>query len=315
MIYLNLTVDSIDTVRQIYNQIRIQTSENGLDNWVALTDAAGDAESKYVTLAVSQSYYKVIDELGTSSDWYRSYYVKTSSTSGIVNQSGYSDPILGEAGDIYYDPLYPEEVAYGTEDKLVIKRIRRLIGDPVGLRREYGEDAESSIHPDGKVYELDEKGWPCDVHMAGAAMNDSTDPTINGYKFLIFDQEIDVTAWLTVSGTSGPREYGVDIWYYTFRNSDREIMDAYDSTPPPAGLSAASANAEAYMLACSVDILQGELWEDATEDGAKLADEGSKYDPQPGLDVREKMLDKLKKRLDDIVKRLLLSDITGVLID
>jgi hypothetical protein len=305
MIYLNLSVDNIDVVRQIYNQIRILKGDSEEGPWVALTDASDDATSKYVDLVPGQAYYRVIDELGTSTNWYRSYYVNTTSS----GQSGYSEPVLGEAGDIYYDPLYPEEVAYGTEDKLIIKRIRRLIGDPVGLRREYGEDAASSIHPDGRVYELDEKGWPADVHMNNQPMNDSIDPTINGYKFLIFDEEIDTTTW------SGGREYGVDIWYYTFRNSDREIMEAYDSTPPPGGLSSTSANSEAYMLACAIDILQGELWEDATEDGAKLADEGSKYDPQPGLDVREKMLDKLKKRLDDIIKRLLLSDITGVLID
>ena len=46
-----------------------------------------------------------------------------------------------------------------------------------------------------------------------------------------------------------------------------------------------------------------------------MADEGSKYNPTPGLDVRRKLLDGLKKKLDDLVKSLILGGITGVLID
>jgi len=216
---------------------------------------------------------------------------------------------LGKAGDIYYNPLYPLEAAYGTADQLVIDRIRRLIGDPVGLRREYGEDAASSIHPDNKTYELDEKGWPASIHMGDVAMNDSNDPVINGYRFLVFDEDISLTTW------SGCVEHGVDIWYYTFRWSDREIMEAYDNCPPPVGLTTATATSEAYMLQTAVELLYSEVWEASVEDGAVVTDEGSRYDPSPGLDTRRALLDNLQNKLDKLIQSLLLTGIAGVLID
>jgi hypothetical protein len=59
----------------------------------------------------------------------------------------------------------------------------------------------------------------------------------------------------------------------------------------------------------------GEGWHDAIEDGAKIQDEGTTYDPSPGLDYRKKLLDGLAKRLDDVVNALVLKGIEGVRID
>lgn len=302
MITLTITVDNIATVISVYDRVRIRTSTDENASWDSLSDLTT------FPLVIGQSTYTYSDADGDANDWYVSQYYLTTN-SGII--SGWSDPILGEEGDIYYNPLYPPEISYGTADQLVIDRIRRLIGDPIGLRREYGEDAASSIHPDNKTYELDEKGWPCDVHMNGVAMNSSTDPTINGYRYLKFDQDISdqLTTW------SGCVEYGVDIWYYTFRNADREIMEAYDTAYPPYPLTTANATSEVYMLQTAVTLLSKELIEDSTEDGAIIRDEGTSYSPEPGLGVREAMIDKLQKRLDNLVKGLSLTNITGVLID
>ena len=176
---------------------------------------------------------------------------------------------------MFYNPLFPDEVSYGTSQKLVIDRIRKLIGDPIGLNREYGEDAASSIHNDGKVYELDEKGWPVSVFMNGQSYNDSTNPTVNGYRYLIFNDFIDTTS-VVCSGTNAI-EYGVNIWYYTFRWSDRQVLEAYDSCPPPAGLTTLTANSESYMLYTAITLLGSENWHDAIENGSDIIDEGSKY--------------------------------------
>lgn len=309
MISLSFTVDDVNTVRLIYNQIQVARSDQR-DIPVALTEYGGDytvvsGTGFPINLQPGTTQYRATDPFGTATSWYISRYINSANGS----YSGWSDPVLGEPGDLFYNPLFPPEIAYGTADQLIIDRIRRLIGDPLGLRREYGEEASSSIHPDGKTYELDERGWPVSVTMNGVSMNDSTDPTINGYRYLRFDEDISITTW------SGGVEYGVDIWYYTFRHSDREIMEAYDNCPPPPGLTTTTANSEAYMLQTAITLLYAELWEDSTEDGANLADEGSRYDPSPGLETKRKLLDGLQKRLDDLVNALVLGGITGVRID
>jgi hypothetical protein len=305
MIRLTITVENISTVIQVYDRIRVRSGLDENADWDAVSSGTvSDVTTVYLATGVSNYYYN--DLVGTTATWYASQYYD-STNSGII--SGWSDPILGEAGDIFYNPLYPPEAAYGTADQMIINRIRLYVGDPVGLRREYGEDAASSIHFDNKTYELDEKGWPASVHMGNTAMNESTDPVVNGYRYLVFDDDINTTTW------SGCVEYGVDIWYYTFRWSDREIMSAYDNQPPPPGLTTLTATSEAYMLQTAVDLLFSEVWEASGEDGAKVADEGSTYDPSPGLSTREKLLNRLQKRLDDLVRSLILGGVTGVLID
>jgi len=334
MINLTFTVDNLTTVVQVFDRIQIRryagaitpptspvtdlvafsdyTTVSGYDTISSVTGASE------VILHSDISQYYFTDYDGEAYDWYISRYYSTSDGA----TSGWADPILGEPGDLYYDPVYPPEIEYGSEDQRIIDRIRLYIGDPIGLRREYGDDALSSIHTDGRTYELDEKGWPCYITMGGKSYTNTANPSINGYKFLRFDEFIDDTC-ITCSGVTNvcgedvTREVvnGVDIWYYTFRNSDRQIMEAYDSCPPPPGLTTTTATSEAYILQTSIDILYKELWEDATEDGAAIKDEGSVYNPEPGLKIREEMLDKLKKKLDDLISATILSGITGVRVD
>ena len=145
--------------------------------------------------------------------------------------------------------------------------------------------------------------------MNNTSYTTSSNPTIEGYTYLRFQDDISLTT--TISGV----EYGVDIYYYTFRHSDRQIMEAYDNQPPPPPLTTATATSEVYMIATAIELLGSELWEDATEDGAAIRDEGSNYNPEPGLNVKEKMLSALRKRLDDIIKALKMPYVGGVLID
>jgi hypothetical protein len=303
MIRLSFVVDNISTVLQVYNQIRIQRGD-AVGGPFTTVSGLGP-----IDLNSGQTSYMVIDEYGTASDWYQSQYYSTITSS----QSSWSDPVLGDVGDLFYNPLFPDEVNYGTSQKLVIDRIRKLIGDPIGLNREYGEDAASSIHPDGKTYEMDEKGYPVSVFMNGQSYNDSTNPTVNGYRYLIFNDFIDTTS-VVCSGTK-TIEYGVDIWAYTFRWSDRQLAEAYDSCPPPPGLSTATASAESYMLYTAITLLGSENFHDAIEDGSDVSDEGSRYSPAPGFSFRKTLIDDLNKKLDDVVKSLILGGISGIRLD
>lgn len=306
MITLSFTVSDISTVLLIYNQIQVARSFTespaDLTNYTLVSGTGFP-----ISLSAGISQYQATDTHvdATSYTWYISRYVNSSTSA----YSAWSDPVLGEAGDLFYNPLFPPEIAYGSSDKLIISRIRRLIGDPVGLRREYGEEAASSIHFDNKTYELDEKGWPVSVTMGGVGMNDNTDPTINGYRYLRFSQDISTTT------ISGGIEYGVDVWYYTFRFSDREIMEAYDSCPVPIGLTTDTATSEAYMLQTAIDLLTQNISDNIFEDGASISDEGSKYSPAPGISAMKDMLDKLQDRLDDLVKRLTMGGISGYRLD
>jgi hypothetical protein len=303
MIRLSFVVDNISTVLQVYNQIRIQRGD-AVGGPFTTVSGLGP-----IDLSSGQTNYIVIDGDGTASNWYQSQYYSTVTYS----ESSWSDPVLGDVGDLFYNPLFPDEVSYGTSQKLVIDRIRKLIGDPLDINREYGEDAISSIHADGKTYELDEKGWPVSIFMNGQSYNDSTNPTVNGYRYLIFNEFIDTTS-VVCSGTKAI-EYGVDIWYYTFRWSDRQILEAYDTCPPPPGLTLTTANSEAYMLYTAITLLGSEHWHDAIEDGAVIRDEGSVYDPSKGFDFRKSLIDDLNKKLDAVIKSLILGGISGVLLD
>lgn len=333
MISLTITIDDITNVTQVFDTVQLRKwqgtgvpvtpviDEVALIDYATISgiDTINNREGVSDVLLSNTNYqYYFTDPEGYAFDWYISRYYN-----GTTNAtSGWSEPIQGEPGDLYYNPQFPPEIAYGTSDQLVIDRIRIWIGDPLGLRREYGEEALSSIHTDGKTYEMDEMGWPAFINMGGKQYTSTDNPSVNGYRFLRFQEYIDdiCRSCVTYSGTCGEdvvkeAVHGVDIWYYTFRHSDRQIMEAYDNCPPPAPLNATTATPEAYMLQTSIDLLRKELWEDATEDGAAIKDEGSTYDPAPGLRVRKDLLDDLKKRLEDLKKSVMLAGITGVLID
>ena len=335
MISLTITVDGLAGVMEFFDTIQLRRRNRSLDapDTSEVTDLVAFSEYTAISgidtinnrtdvsdvlLDEEFSVYYYTDSDGYASDWYISRYYdsRTDST------SSWSAPIQGDPGDLYYNPQFPPEISYGSADQLVIDRIRLWIGDPLDLRREYGEEALSSIHPDGKTYEMDEKGWPAFINMGGLQFTDTDNPSVNGYRFLRFKRYIDdvCTECVTYSGTCGEDvvkevTHGVDIWYYTFRHSDRQIMEAYDNCPPPAPLTSVTATSEAYMLQTAIDLLRKELWEDATEDGAAIKDEGSTYNPEPGLKIRKQLLDDLKKRLEDLKKSIMLAGITGVLID
>jgi len=317
MITLTINVNDISSVLQLFDTVQVRrfsgsgspgppiniadyTTVSGIDQINSRTNVSN------ILLSSSYSSYYFVDPDGSGSDWYTSRYYNSST----LSSSGWADPIQGETGDLYHDPMYPPEVSYGTADQRVADRIRLYLGDPIRLERMDGEEDDSGFHYDYRVFELEEKGWPASVNMYGQQYTSINDPVVNGYRFLKFQTAIDNTV-VTLSGIN----YAVDVWYYTFRHSDRQIMDAYDNCPPPEGLSVAQTTADIYMLQTAYDLITSEFWEDLNEDGAIIKDDKDSYDPSPGLKHRSEMLDKLKKRLDDAIKVVRLLGTGGVRID
>lgn len=331
MIGITFNVQNLDTVLQVYDQIELirynttttDPPDAPIGQPVALTDwtvVSGTAEFPVpVELQVGDYVYAAYDPDGEDTDWYSSRY----SNSITGDYSAWSTPILGTEGDLLYDPIYPsEDNSYTAEEQAIIKRIRIYIGDPIGLTREFGEEALSSLHPDGKTFELAEKGWPVYIMMGGKGFTSKTNPAVNGYRYLKFQERVDdiCYACLEEENLCGDVESklmtkAVDIWYNTFRHSDKQILNAYDTCPPPPGLTSNNTTSQAYMLQTAIDLITKELIEDASEDGAIVKDGETHYNPEPGLKIRKDLLDDLKKQLDDVVKTLIMAGITGVLID
>lgn len=316
MVTLYFEINNIGDVLQLYDQIQIvrytglgvpsETPVGAIEDLVSWTSVSGVSPYTVpVSLLPGVKTYYVYDDLGTSTSWYSSMYINSSTGTS----SGWATPVLGDGAALYKNPLYPGEVTLTSAENRVVDRVRLLIGDPYDLVRDHGEEALSNLYPGGNVYKLNEKGWPISINMGGVQYTDLNNPTVNGYRYLKFNQDVSSTA--TVSGVT----YGIDVWYYTFRYSDKEILDAYDNTPAPIGLTTTSASTEAYVLNCAIDLLRGELWLDLTEDGAKFTDDKSLYDPAASLETRRKLLEGLEKKLDKLVKLSLMTGINGVLID
>lgn len=309
-------VPNIDSIIGMYNQIQViryvgesyhpstPIGEPGsLDDWVVVLGIY--PYNTPINLVNGVTEYYVYDDQYGDSEWYASRYVH--STDPENQNSGWSSPVLSTTQGVYYNPLYPNEMSVDDSDKLVVDRIRTLIGDPIDIKRDVGLAALENVHADGYVYEMSEKGWPASIKICDMQYNDTTNPIVNGYKYLKFTEKMELDEC--------DEESAVDIWYYTFRHSDKEIIDTYDRTPPPFGLNTQNATSDTYLLAAAIDLIRSELFLDSTESGSKITDDLTSYDPTPGLSTRKDLLDDLEKQLDKIVTSLRLKGITGVRVD
>jgi len=306
MIRLTIRVTDIENVILLYSYIRIYRSDARDGTYSHLA---------YVALVPGQSEYIYDDITGTPDYWYKSSYYRDETM-----ESALSDPAQGTAPTLYTGATYPNEVDFDTDQSTTIRQIRRYIGDFKGLSRIYLEDCEDDscnyIHEDGKTLELDEKGWP--VYISLRAMSDDvaedktslSDPTVQGYQYLTFSGSL-------VSGTQCMYSV-IDVWYYTFKYSDREVYEAYGDAMIPANVPTDSVTKDHLILQASIDLLENMTSEDMTEDGATIRDDQSLYDPSPGLRERDKTIGRLRKMLDDLVDESIRNAIiahTGVLID
>jgi len=278
MIKLTIYVDDVSTVIAAgFTQCYVYRATSETGTYTAIHN--------FFLSAGTSTYYHT-DATGDATYWYKSRYYNP--TAAIY--SSYSDPVQGEEAELFHSITYPQETYLGTSDETKVKKIRILIGDAKEVRREYQASCQSSVSEDGHTYELDQKGWPIYISLSDMEMTSSADPYFDGYRYLTF------------SGTVGETD-SVDIWYYTFRWSDREILDHYNNTMIPAGLTTTTVSADHLILQAAIDLLEAENWRDYIENGARIQDSDTEWDPSPGYRARESAIKRLQKRLDDLVKQ------------
>ena len=214
MINITLSIPNVADVLTLYNTVQLYKyigvgiPDSNIDISQFIPAVGTDKVSNRtnvsdVRLSSSFTSYYFFDLTGGFDTWYIERYFNTSNNSS----SGWSTPIKGSEQDLLYNPVYPSEVEHTTAEKLIINRLRLLIGDPIGLERVFGPDADENLFPDRLVYELPEKGWPSSINIYGSQFTDVLNPTVNGYRYLKFYAPVDTTI-TTASGI----DYSIDIW-------------------------------------------------------------------------------------------------------
>ena len=278
MVLLTIYVDDVSTVIAAgFTQVILYRSDTEDGTYTSI---------QTLSLSAGTSTYNYTDATGTADHWYKSRYYNPTT----LAYSSYSDAVKGEEAELYHNITYPQQTYLGTTDETKVKKIRVLIGDVKEVRREYQAECQSSVSEDGHTYELDQKGWPLYISLSNVEMTGSNNPYFDGYRYLTF------------SGTIGTSD-SIDLWYYTFRWSDSEILDHYNNALIPAGLTSTSVTTDHLILQTAIDLLEAENWRDYIENGAILVDSDTRWDPSPGYRARESAIKRLQKRLDDLVKQ------------
>jgi hypothetical protein len=273
-------MDDIEDVISIFTHVRLYTSS---------TETGAYNHLDYIALVAGQSvyYYDHVD--GTEDTWYKSSYYNMNS--GL--ESSLSEAVQGVAAELYHYPTYLTEVNFSSFGKNVIRKIRRLTGGLKKLDRLYISSADtelcSMIKEDNRTIELENRGWPVYITLNGEEKTSTSDPIVQGYK------------WLTFSGTIGEDDYPIDIWSYAFM------------IPP--GLTVSTVTSDHLVLQTSIDLLESMAAEDTIEDGAKVKDDHTEYDPSAGLRLRGELINRLRKQLEALVKQYMMSNVSGALID
>ncbi len=295
MIRITIQVNDINTVISVYDTIRIYRSDASDGTYVLIGTTS---------LQAGVSNYTYVDVDGTPDNWYKSTYYNTSTT----NESSFSNATQGTSM-IFHTVTYPEEYAFNASEQLIIRRIRRYVGDMKDLGRLYVDQSTgeycSNILEDNKTMDLVDRMWPVYISVDNFEFTTLTDPLVQNYQYLTF------------SGTlvSGTQTKLIEIWYHTFKFSDKQIFEAYGDTMIPAGLTSSNVTQDHLILQAAIDLLQNMYAEDAVDDGAVIRDDQTLYDPSPGLKERDKMISRLQKMLDNLINQYRFSELSGVLLD
>jgi len=295
MIKLTIVVSNVDVyIGMAFTHVRIYTSATETGTYTYLINLA---------LVAGQTEYSYTHVAGTNTTWYKS------SIYDNINdrECCWSEPVKGVCPSLFHYATYAAECEFSESDSVIIRKIRRLIGDLEGLDRLYIDGTDeytlsSALQSDGHTIDLDQKSWPVYVSINDVEKTSLNDPIIQGYQYATF------------SGTISSTDV-IDVWFYIFKFSDREIYESYEDTMIPAGLTSDTVTQDHLVLQAAIDILENMTADDMVSDGASIRDDQSIYDPSIGLRTRADMINRLRKQLDNLVKQYQFSNISGILID
>jgi hypothetical protein len=288
---LVLTVTDPDSVGDIFNELLVYkaTSVNG-------------PFTLFDTLSLSgATSYASLDLTATPSTYYKAQY---SNSSSLIT-SVFSDPAQGTGNFSEYSvpestATYPPEIALSSQDREIVESIRVTAGDFGLIERDYYASSDpnsqyacaAQISADTCTWELIEfKGWPQRVKLNGTEKTTLQDPQVLGYRYLTF------------SGGDSCITGTLDVFYRSFRFSDREILLAYDRANNllvSCGLTAEQITTEMLIMQASILLLEGELRE-AQQKSVMIRDGDTTYDNSRTIMSRTMDLNDLKQKLRDLI--------------
>ena len=304
-----VVVDISATLALGYTHIKVYRSAEQDSGFAEIT-----IPTSIIPLQVGISNYSYVDGSGTTEHWYRTSFFDST----LVNdETDLSEAFRGNYLDTNFAPIsYPPEAVFTPNDYYIIDRLRNLIGDPKELTRDYVsvDTGFSSISIDGQTHSLSNpRGWPLQIKLDGIEYTSKDEPRVNDYQFITFSgSEIS-----TVSGT-------LDVWYYHFRNSDTELLRAFNSLTPPPPLPAECVTFELSLVLAAIEILEKELRLFGVTSGSEVdIFQEIRINPKGGFDGRASDLGALRKRKDDLINAIMEEgcgginggDFWGVLID
>lgn len=303
---LTISAPSNAAVGTIFDKIRIfrATGASGPYSMIVELDYASPATYCDLT-STPQLYYKA------------QYYNSTTMISSVFSEVAQETGIFSEYTVPETTATYPPQIALSDDDREIVESIRITLGDSGIIERDLynASDPQSNaacaaqIDPAGCTWEMSEwKGWPQKVLLNGIEKTDINDPQVIGYRFLSF------------SGTSPCITGSLDVYYNSFRFSDREILMAYDRSRNllvTCGLTEDRITTEMRIMQASILLLEGEIRE-VSQGAFKIVDGDTTYDNSAMIRSRTEDLSDLKRKIDYLIECARYQaayDITGCRVD
>lgn len=252
------------------------------------------------------TYFNFEDATGTSSSWYKtSYYSSTTEAESTLSTASKGIEVEQEHTDI----TYPAEISLTSSDSYDVDRVRYYIGDSKVVKRDYVSptctNSYQNVSDDGYTYQFENRGWPLKVIKDSQEYTSLSEPYVTDYNYITFSGS-------TISTTSGV----VDVWYETFRYSDREILKVFNTTPAPPYVSTASLTDEMTRISAAITILRSEIAQLMGESSGSIELVGEiKHNPEGLLRQKRELLKDLEDKLKELVDEVVIGSIEGVRIE
>ena len=246
--------------------------------------------------------YTSLDLNSTPSTYYKAQYShSTTMVTSVFSDTAQETGNFSEYSVPESTATYPPEIALSAQDREIVESIRVTIGDLGLIERDFFDSSDSNsqfacaaqISSDQCTWELMEfKGWPQRVRLDGTDKTSLSDPQVLGYRYLTF------------SGSDPCITGTLDIFYNSFRFSDREILLAYDRANNllvSCGLTTLQITTEMLIMQAAILLLEGELRE-AQQKAVMIRDGDTTYDNSRTIMSRTEDLNDLKNKIREIIE-------------